>query len=408
MFERLRIASRAYPSQFYIIMAGLLLSTTGTSMIWPFLTIYVSEQLNLPMTEVTGLLALNGMVALFASFVAGPITDRFGRKGILVVGLAGSGAIYFLLSQAATLLAFALLLGLRGFFQPLYRVGTNAMVSDLVEPKKRPDAFALMRMSDNVGIAIGPAIGGFIAVSSYTVGFSIAAVSLLLYSIAIALFTRETNPNTDGPAARSAPRFGGYGDILHDKRFVSFILSFTLFKICSTMLWVLLGVYAKQNYGLLESQYGLISATNALMVVLFQVAVTRITKRYVPLPVLAIGALIYALGVGTIILGDSFFDFWLSYVIVTVGELIILPTANTFVADSAPVDKRGRYMSFFALAQGTGSSVAPLLGGILNDQIGPKAIWFGSSLIGILGSLGFATMSRRQKASPTMTNKSSS
>jgi MFS family permease len=397
MFNRLRLARHAYPTQFYIILAGLLLSTTGTSMIWPFLTIYVSETLGLPLTEVTSLLALNGAVALFASFIAGPISDRFGRKGIMVVGLAGSGVSYFLLSQASTLPAFAILLTLRGFFQPLYRVGTNAMVSDLVEPQKRPDAFALMRMSFNVGIAIGPAIGGFIAVSSYTIGFSIAAATLLLFSLVIALTMRETLPKGDITRPSNVPRFGGYSDVIRDRTFLTFILSFTLFNICSTMLWVLLGVYAKQNYGVLENQYGLISATNALMVVLFQVGVTRITKRYPPLPVLATGALIYALGVGTIIAGDSFWDFWLSYIVVTIGELIILPTANTFVADIAPIDKRGRYMSFFALAQGTGSSVAPLLGGILNDQIGPKAIWFGSSFIGILGALGFAIMSSRQQ-----------
>jgi MFS family permease len=401
MFNRLQLARQTYPTQFYIILAGLLLSTTGTSMIWPFLTIYVSEKLALPLTEVTSLLALNGAVALFASFIAGPITDRFGRKGIMVVGLAGSGASYFLLSQASTLPAFALLLTLRGFFQPLYRVGTNAMVSDLVEPEKRAEAFAWMRMSFNVGIAIGPAIGGFIAVTSYSIGFSIAAATLLLFSLVIAFFTQETMPRRDLPSTAKVPRFGGYTDVLRDRKFLYFILSFTLFKICSTMLWVLLGVYAKQNYGILEHQYGLISATNALMVVFFQVGVTRITNRYPALPVLALGSLIYALGVGSIIFGDSFWDFWLSYVIVTIGELIILPTANTFVANTAPVDKRGRYMSFFALAQGTSSSVAPLLGGILNDQIGPKAIWFGSSFIGILSSIGFAAMSRHEKHEKT-------
>jgi MFS family permease len=121
MFKRLQSARHTYPSQFFLILAGLLLSTTGTSMIWPFLTIYVSEKLDLPLTEVAALIALNGAVALLASFVAGPITDRFGRKGILVVGLAGTGVIYFLLSQATTLAAFALLLALRGLFQPLYR-----------------------------------------------------------------------------------------------------------------------------------------------------------------------------------------------------------------------------------------------------------------------------------------------
>jgi MFS family permease len=160
---------------------------------------------------------------------------------------------------------------------------------------------------------------------------------------------------------------------------------------------VLLGVYAKQNYGLPESQYGLIQATNATMVVLFQVSVTRVTKRYAPLSVMFWGALIYALGVSSIAFGSGFWAFWLSYVVVTVGELIIAPTATSFAADCAPVDQRGRYMGFFNLAQGASASAAPVLGGQLNDRLAPQAIWIGGGLLGLSGAAGFWLMDRREQ-----------
>jgi MFS family permease len=128
------------------------------------------------------------------------------------------------------------------------------------------------------------------------------------------------------------------------------------------------------------------------MVVLFQVLATRITRRYLPLPVMAVGTLVYALGVTSIAAGQGFWGFWLSFVVVTIGELMIMPTSTTFVANLAPIDKRGRYMSFFSLSQGAGRGIAPLLGGLLNDHIGPKAIWYGGGLIGLASAACYAVM----------------
>ena len=73
MLERFRATRERYPSQFWLLVVGLFISTVGTSMIWPFMTIYVSERLDIPLTEVAGIITLNGFVALFASFIAGPI-----------------------------------------------------------------------------------------------------------------------------------------------------------------------------------------------------------------------------------------------------------------------------------------------------------------------------------------------
>lgn len=110
-----------------------------------------------------------------------------------------------------------------------------------------------------------------------------------------------------------------------------------------------------------------------------------------PLPVMAIGTLICALGVGSIAAGQGFWSFWLSFLVVTIGELMIMPTSTTFVANLAPTDKRGRYMGFFSLSQGAGR-IAPMLGGLLNDNIGPKAIWYGGGLIGLASAASYAVM----------------
>ncbi len=391
---------RGYPRQFWLIMIGLFLSMIGTSMVWPFLTIYVSEQLHISLTEVAALISLNGVVTLAASFLAGPAVDRLGRKRLMVLSLAGNGITYFLFGYASAYWMFALLMAMRGFFPAFFRVATNAMISDLVEPQRRPEAYAQMRLWQNLGIAIGPALGGFVVAYSYEIGFTAAAVGLMLYALAIALFAQETKPETgDTPVSAPIPArlpWGGYGELLRDQRFMRFILFFTLFEMCSVLLWVLLGVYAKQNYSLPESQYGLIQATNALMVVLFQVSVTRVTSRYAALPVMTAGAFIYALGVGSIALGSGFWGFWLSYVVVTIGELIIAPTAVSFVADAAPADQRGRYMGVYSLSQGAAGSAAPLLGGGLNDRIGPKAIWIGGGLLGLASAAGFWWMDKRE------------
>src|SRR4030042_5986564 len=145
------------------MFCGMTISTVGARMIWPFLMIYVSGKLGLPRTTVAFLMTINSIAGLCSSFLAGPIIDRVGRKGVMVFSLAANGLAYFLLSRADALPEFALLMALSGTVNPLYRIGGDAMMADLVPPVNRPDAYALLRMSNNIGLSIGPALGGFIA-----------------------------------------------------------------------------------------------------------------------------------------------------------------------------------------------------------------------------------------------------
>jgi MFS family permease len=397
--QRLQRLLKTYPRQFWLLFWGLLISTIGTSMIWPFLMIYVSERLNLPLTLIASLMTLNAGMGLLSSFFAGPIIDRAGRKWVMAISLFATGLVYLGLSRADSLPAFAVLMAISGAFNPLYRVGADAMMADLISAERRADAYSLLRTSNNLGVALGPALGGFIATISYAIAFYFAASGLVIYGLLVTFLAIETlpvRPMDDVRAGETVKeRYGGYGRVLADRQFISFVGSYTLTQMCAAMIWVLLAVYAKENYAVSESLYGFIPMTNALMVVFFQYSVTQVTKRRQPLSTLAVGALFYSVALGSVALGSSFWGFWLSMVILTVGELIQSPTATTLAANLAPAEMRGRYMSLYGLTWGVASGVGPVLGGLLNDQLGPKAIWYGGAAIGLASSLLFLGLVQR-------------
>jgi MFS family permease len=157
---------------------------------------------------------------------------------------------------------------------------------------------------------------------------------------------------------------------------------------------VLLPVYAKEQFGVVESQYGFIMATNAAMVVLFQYVVTQLTSRYPHLPVLAVGALFYGLGVGSVALGHGFAAFLISMAILTIGELILVPTGIALAANLSPADMRGRYLGVYGLSWGVAFGVGPVLGGYLNDHLAPVAIWVGGLVFGLSAMVGFLLLAR--------------
>ena len=389
MLNRLRNTLAEYPPQFWLMGAGLLISSAGASMIWPFLMIYVSEKLSLTLSTVSTLITINATTGLLTSFIAGSVADKLGRKPVMVISLAVNGLGYLFMSQAHTYLGFAILMFIMGASNPLYQVGADAMLADMIGPERRTNAYAIIRTINNAGVAIGPAVGGFLASRSYGYAFMGAAAGMLIYSLLLFFRAHETLSRAYQPAKGPAPeRLGGYEQIFRDRPYVLFALLVGVGLIAPSMLWSLLAVYTKQNFGLPESLFGWLPTTNALMCVFVQLFVTRITRRFRPLPVAAIGMLTYALGVGSVALMKSFGGFWVSMVIMTFGELILVPTVSKYIADLAPADMRGRYMSFYWFAWGIARATAPLIGGFLNDNISPRSIWIGGLAIGLVSAAG--------------------
>ena len=281
------------------------------------------------------------------------------------------------------------------------------MLADMIPSEKRTDAYAINRIANNAAFAMGPAVGGFLASTSYNLAFYGASAGFLIYSLLLFFLAHETLDKTVSETkiislAEQAQGAEGYVRVFRDKGYMAFVSLVAMGLIAPTMLWILMPVYAKTNFNIPESMYGWIPTTNAIMCVFIQFSVTQITRRYKTLPVAAAGMLIYALGTGSVALMTGFWGFWLSMVALTFGELTLVPTASKYVADTAPADLRGRYMSVYWLGWGLARTLSPLIGGFLNDNLFPQAIWIGGLLIGLTSTFGLITLNSITQSRATL------
>ena len=389
MLHRLRAIYHEFPRPFWLIAFGGLVSMAGSSLVWPFQFIYISRTLGLRLAPVATLITLASATGLGVSFCAGAIADRLGRKPVMIFAQVTQALGWLLMSQARSYVGFLIPMTMLSASQPFYAVGADVMMADLVPPAQRAFAYSITRTFSNIGIALGPAIGGFIVSRSYPMAFHGAALVMLAYGAFLLVFVRETLPR----AARVRPETGpppdrGYGRVFRDGRFMAFFLLCTLGMVGPLMFWTLLAVYTKQNFQFPEHLYSWLPVTNALMCVFVQYQVTRITHRHRPLAMVTLGMGVYALGVGSVAMMSSFWGFWVSMVVFSMGELIVVPTGTAYVANRSPIDLRGRYMSIYWMTWGLARTVAPVVGGLMNDHISPHAIWYGGLLIGLASAAG--------------------
>ena len=390
-----------YPRQFWLVGVGVFISSAGSSLIWPFQLIYISKTLALPITSVATLISISSLIGLLASLVGGAIADRFGRKIIMFAAQASHGIAYIFMSRAVTYTGFLIPMTIMGAAMPFYAIGSDSMMADIIPSENRTEAFAILRMINNAGIAIGPAIGGLIVSTSYSNAFYLAAAAMLSYSLMLLFFVVETLKKTDNSVKTPQPEvMGGFGRILDDRNFIGFVLTITIGMIAPLLMWILMAVYMNKYFGIPEFMYSWLPITNALMCVFLQYPMTFFTGRLKPKTAITLGMLFYAIGVGSVAIMSSFWGFWLSMVIMSIGELILVPTGSKYVADIAPEDLRGRYMGIYWLTWGISRAVAPIIGGTLHDLISPKAIWWGGLLMGLVSTAGLYLFSIQKDKRP--------
>jgi MFS family permease len=308
IINRLNALYNEYPRQYWLMITGIVLATAGGSMIWPFLLIYASGKLDLPLSTVAALISINAGTGLSPRHRR-DLADKIGRKVVMNFSLTVNGLAYFLLMNAETYPQFVGLMIMVGLSNPLYQVGADAMLADMIPSEKRTDAYAINRIANNAAFALGPAIGGFLATRSYDLAFYCAGTGFLSYSLLLFFLARETLNKSTANIRIPNSQTEGYGRVLQDKNYMAFVGMISLGLIAPTMLWILMPVYAKTNYGIPEALYGWIPTTNALMCVFVQYSVTKITRRHQTLPVLWGRNVDHALWGGSVALMSSFWGF---------------------------------------------------------------------------------------------------
>lgn len=394
MWLRLKRLIADFPRQFWILFGGTLINQIGSGMVFPFLTLYLHQRLNLSMTFVGVIVSIWAISGLLGNLVGGSLADQLGRKRLMVVSLGASALGLAAFGFADTLPTAVAAVVFVGFVGAMFQPARDAMVADLVDTGKRPQAYGLLRVVANLGIGIGPAIGGFLASVSYLIAFLSSASATLIFFFITLFLMHETKP-TDAPrhsANAAAP--GNFATVFRDRRFVVFCAATALAVIAYSQMMTVLPVYMKDQYGLGESFFGWVMTTNALMVVALQFPITRATEKLPRLPLIAFGTILYATGVASVALGGTFWHFIASMGVLTLGEMIVVPTSTAVTADLAPAQLRGRYMGILALTWNVGFGGGPILGGIITDQIAPRALWPMMGSAALLGAFVLLLLAR--------------
>ncbi|MBI5030080.1 MAG: MFS transporter [Chloroflexi bacterium] len=394
MTQRLNTLITDFPRQFWILFGGTLINATGNGMVFPFLTLYLHQKLNISMTMVGVILLIWSSSSLVGQIVGGALTDKLGRKRLMSFSLGANALVLVGFAFADTFLFGAIVAMLSGFIGALFQPARDAMIADMVPADKRTQAYSLLRVVANLGIAIGPAIGGFLAAQSYTFIFLANASTAFSFCLLTIFFMHETKPMLVAAHHTNETAPGNFLTLLRDTRFLIFCSAIALCTILAGQMMAVLPIYMKDQFGLGETFYGWVMTTNAGMVVLLQLPIMRMTQRIPRLYLTTAGALLFGLGVFSVAYASEFPHFVAAMIVYTFGEMLLVPTSNAVTADLAPADMRGRYMGMLGLTWSIGFGVGPIIGGLIGDQLGASAIWMITATSGFLSAFVFLLLQR--------------
>jgi MFS family permease len=374
----LRANLRALPRGAWILFGGTFLNKFGTFVL-PFLTIYMTR---LGYKPVQAGLAIGayGIGTLGACLLGGDLADRWGRRKTIVLSMF-SGALTLLgLSQARSLPMIVLWAGAAGLAAELYRPASTALLTDLVPAGQRITAFAAYRTALNAGFAFGPATAGLIAKTSFLWLFVGNAATCVLFGL-VAWFALPAGLR----GARAGNTLYETARVLRtDHRFrqvilAAFAVGLVFVQVLSTMSLEI------TQHGFSPSVYGLVISLNGLLIVLCELPLTTITKRYHARRTMAVGFLLIGFGFASNMLERTPVLLVLTTVLFTFGEMISMPISTAYVADLAPAHQRGLYMGTYGLVWALAFVCGPSLG-LLLYSVSPLGLWTACGGLGLVAA----------------------
>ena len=384
------------------VLGVTLVGTAAGSATWSFMAIWAIEELDAK-TELPFALLAGAVFAALSGFLGGYLSDRIGRRRVILFGQAVMvGYPLLLLALPDTKWAGLAALSLAGVFGALGGSVAQAMVADLVPPERHQAAYASVRVAANVGVVIGPPLGGLLLVlGSWSALFpTVAVLSGIAWLVAFRFLPHRGDFAPEGP-----PERGSLSVILGDRRFLLFLGSAVFAWLTYVAYEIVLPVSIVDGYGYEPAAWGFLVWVNPLLVTLFQVRLTRLAAPIAPAPKLVIAMLIMGLPYLLLVWTHSLAAIVFVIVVFVIGEMLWVPTSQAVVADLAPPDIRGAYMGAFGSAPAIGFALAPLLGLQVRNSFGDETTWAMFAGIGVLaavlGGLALVGLDRRARRGPS-------
>jgi MFS family permease len=386
MLTRLKQIYHEFPRLFWTVVAVSFIDRIGGTLLFPFFALYITQKFNVGMTQAGILLGMSSLFGLIGSTVGGALTDKFGRKRLILFGLVFSAISTLTFGLVNDLNALYPLMVVVGLLSSVAHPAHDAMIADILPERQRQEGFSVLRVSGNLAWIIGPTIGGFVANINFFYLFVIdAAVSCIVAAIIFRTIP-ETKPEPHANAEHESllQTLIGYRVVLKDFAFMAFMTAGILMMVVYQQMYSTLSVYLRDNHGINPSGYGFLMTTSAITVVLFQFWVSRLIKHRPPFLMMAFGTVFYMIGFALFGVVTVYALFALNIVIITIGEMILFPTSQAIATNFAPETMRGRYMAIFGLSWAIPSTIGPGAAGYILDNFNPNLLWYiGGALCGL-------------------------
>lgn len=393
------------PRPIWILFSATLVNRMGT-MVLPFLFLYITRTLGVSPARAALSLSVYGVAALLAMPIAGRLTDRLGPLPVMKTSFFATGFLLFLFPLAHSFAAILVMTFAFAVLNESVRPPSMALVSDLVPPEQRKVAFALSRLAVNLGMSIGPAMGGILAVFSFRWLFFVDGATSLLAGIVLALaaWPQVTRRKADEPQWDSPEDLGREMEVegsapiaathpvadlraFRNRRMLYFLGAMIPAQVVFFQLSSTLPLFLVNTLHLPASLYGTIFTVNTLIIVAIEVPLNTTTAHWTHRRTLMLGALLYAIGFGSYAIVAGPAGVFAAVIIWTFGEMILLPGSAAYAAEIAPDGRRGEYMGLYSMSFNVAFSLGPLMGAAILEHRGSRTLWSAAFVSGCIAAV---------------------
>lgn len=380
----------------WLLALVMLINRSGT-MVVPFLTVYLTQNLHFSVSQAGIIMGLFGFGAVLGAYLGGKLTDHFGYYYLQFYTLVLGGLFFIVLGYMRTFESIAIFIFLQSVVGEAFRPANAASIAFYSNAENRTRSYSLNRLAVNLGWAIGPALGGLLATFSYQLLFWVDGLTCIGAGV---LFRYLLEPKIKLVHEKEVFENQGVNSAYRDKVYLFFVLFTILNAIGFFQFFSMLPVYMRKNLLLLEWQIGLVMAANGLLITLVEMLLVyklegkRHILTYICWGVATIGASFLLLNVfkSSILASVLILIFGL-----TLGEMLSMPFMNAFWIGRAIPQNRGQYAALYTMCYSIAHVVAPTMGSQVVQHFNFEVLWYVVAGICGVSLLGFAWLQRFQK-----------
>ncbi len=355
------------------------------SVVLIFLPFYLSKCLHFELAKIGNILSMYGFGAIAGALLGGYFAERFGCVKVQNLSLLFTGVTVLFIEFSDKDFYIASLIFLHGVFVTAIRPASAEIIASLCHADIRSKAYALNYQAINLGCTIGPALGGFIAKIDYVWIFrlnGVANIGAAIFMFYYFFHQKEINiqPTAKRPAMSLA---------LKDFFFIKILFLSLCIGLCFFQLFSMYPLYLKDYYTIGEKGFGALMAFGGALIIIFQLPLLMLVKRFSRIRLIAIGSAIIGAGFAILPLSTNISVAIISMMIITTGEMLVLPLINDLVASIASKEARGSYFGFFSCVFALPLILCPLLGSWISIHFGAKILWYIVGVVAVIAALGF-------------------